>query len=251
MSTGPLTGMAGVVSGSGAPIPTLKKILLDRGANVIDPASLPPGPAEPQRADGAAEPQPAPGPAEPQRADGTAGRLGFWIHVAGPMGGPLPFVALDPSGFEARCENVMVAGLEAVQAAMGAGVDSILFVMPTVAMAGAAGQVAYCTALEGLRILVKSTARQWGSRGLRANCLAVGGEQFELASPIAPASGPGPNGPRPSHPPGLVRSLSAPALGGPGSVLDLAPMVEFLCGPGSSFVTGLTLCLDGGTWMAP
>jgi NAD(P)-dependent dehydrogenase (short-subunit alcohol dehydrogenase family) len=47
-------------------------------------------------------------------------------------------------------------------------------------------------------------------------------------------------------------SLAPPALGRAGDPeADLGPVAAWLVGPDSGFVTGVTVCADGGTWMAP
>jgi len=89
-------------------------------------------------------------------------------------------------------------------------------------------------AVEGVRLLAKSAARQWGPDGIRVNCLAPAPEHV----PIGVGSG--------------VLALSPPALGGAGDVeRDLGPIVAWLLSDDAHFVTGITLCADGGVWMAP
>lgn len=105
---------------------------------------------------------------------------------------------------------------------------------PVVGMAGAAELAPYAAAVEGVRILAKSAARQWGSVGIRVNCLAPAPEHV----PIGVSSG--------------ELALSPPALGGPGDPeADLAPVVAWLLSDAAHFCTGLTLPVDGGVWMAP
>ena len=97
-------------------------------------------------------------------------------------------------------------------------------------MSGAPDLVPWTAALEGQRLLARAAARQWGAEGITVNCVAasaalVGVDPGDLA-------------------------LSAPALGGPGDPeADLGPIVAWLCSAESHFVTGVTLCADGGAWM--
>ena len=49
----------------------------------------------------------------------------------------------------------------------------IVLVVPTIGMAGAAGLVPYTTAVEGIRALAKSAARQWGHDGIAVNLIAA------------------------------------------------------------------------------
>jgi 3-oxoacyl-[acyl-carrier protein] reductase len=101
-------------------------------------------------------------------------------------------------------------------------------------MSGAARLVPYTTAVEGQRLLAKAAARQWGPDGVRVNCLAPAPEHV----PIGVDS--------------MAVSLSPPALGGPGDVVtDLGPVAVWLASDAAHFVTGATVCVDGGVWMAP
>ncbi|HEX4775709.1 MAG TPA: SDR family oxidoreductase, partial [Acidimicrobiia bacterium] len=88
--------------------------------------------------------------------------------------------------------------------------------------------------VEGQRLLAKSAARQWGRYGITVNCVAPAPD-LVVAGTAA----------------GAV-SLAAPALGGPGDPRDdLGPVVTFLASDAGHFVTGVTVCADGGVWMAP
>ena len=62
--------------------------------------------------------------------------------------------------------------------------------------------------------------------------------------------------PAPEHVPigvdSMSVSLAPPALGGPGDVADdLGPVAVWLASDAAHFVTGTTVCVDGGVWMAP
>lgn len=149
----------------------------------------------------------------------------------------VPFDEIDDERWERVWEGTMRSALAVLQAAFTAmrGRDGrIVFVTPTVSMSGAERLVPYTTALEGLRLLAKSAARQWGPDGITVNCVAVAPEQV----PIGVAS--------------TATSLAPPALGGPGDPeLDLGPVVAFLLSGAGHFVSGATIGVDGGVWMAP
>jgi 3-oxoacyl-[acyl-carrier protein] reductase len=176
-----------------------------------------------------------------------------FAHAVEELGGPIDIVvhaAIPEVAFEAiDFDRVDDARWEAVwEATMGAAIHALqlgfeqmrgrsgrfVFVTPTVSMSGAARLVPYTTAIEGVRLLAKSAARQWGPDGITVNCLA----------------------PAPEHVPiGVVStdvSLAPAALGGPGDAeLDLGPVAVFLASDASHALTGATLCADGGVWMAP
>jgi 3-oxoacyl-[acyl-carrier protein] reductase len=143
-----------------------------------------------------------------------------------------PLADTDASAWERRCEAVIGAALWCCQAAYGALRERggrIVVVTPTIGLTGGANLVAYATAVEGVRALAKTAARQWGGRGIAVNCVAP---PVEL---IGGATGP---------------DVAAPALGRlPDARTDVAPVVATLVG--DAFVTGTTVVVDGGTVMAP
>jgi NAD(P)-dependent dehydrogenase (short-subunit alcohol dehydrogenase family) len=146
------------------------------------------------------------------------------------------FESVDDDRWEEVWEGAMRAALHVCQAAYPRlqGGGRLLFVTPTVSMSGAAELVPYTTAVEGVRLLAKSAARQWGPEGITVNCLAPAPEH----APIGVDS--------------IAVSLAPPALGGPGDAeRDLGPLAVFLASAAGHFVTGLTLSADGGVWMAP
>jgi NAD(P)-dependent dehydrogenase (short-subunit alcohol dehydrogenase family) len=138
----------------------------------------------------------------------------------------------DPSAWDRRCERVVSTGLWCCQAAhdaLRARGGRIVLVTPTIGLTGGAGLVAYATAVEGLRALAKTAARQWGAHGIAVNCVAPPAEL------MGPVSGP---------------DVAATALGRlPDARTDVAPVVASLVG--DAFVTGATVVVDGGMVMAP
>jgi 3-oxoacyl-[acyl-carrier protein] reductase len=150
-----------------------------------------------------------------------------------------PLAEVDSPTFDAAWEGTMQAALFAMQAAFGqmrGRGGRILVVTPTASMSGAAQLVPYTMAVEGLRLLAKSAARQWGADGITVNCLAPAPE-VALGDAAPPAE---------------AVSLAPPALGRTGNPQrDLGPVAAWLIGPDAGFVTGITVCADGGVWMAP
>ena len=165
------------------------------------------------------------------------------IHAAIPEGAALPraFAEVDDTAFAVAWESVMQCTLWCFQAAYesmrGRG-GRIIVPMPTFSMTGAAGLVPYAMGVEGQRILCKSAARQWGADGITVNCIATAPEHVLAAGFGAVGCG------------GGSLSLAPAALGGVGDpATDLGPIVVFLASQASHFVTGTTLCCDGGTWL--
>jgi NAD(P)-dependent dehydrogenase (short-subunit alcohol dehydrogenase family) len=161
------------------------------------------------------------------------------VHVAMPAIAyeRIPFHEVDDARWDAVWEQTLRNTLRVLQTgfrAMNERGGAFVMVTPVVGMAGAAELGPYSAAVEGVRILGKAAARQWGAHGIRVNCLAPAPEHV----PIGVASS------------GLA--LSPPALGGPGDPeADLGPIAVWLLSDGAHFLTGTTLCADGGVWMAP
>ena len=161
------------------------------------------------------------------------------VHAAMPVVAyeRVPFHEVDDARWDAVWEQTMrdaIAVLQAGYRAMRERGGAFVVITPVVGMSGAAELGPYSAAVEGVRLLAKSAARQWGADQIRVNCLA----------------------PAPEHVPIGVGSdalaLSPPALGGPGDIeVDLGPIVAWLLSDDAHFVTGVTLCADGGVWMAP
>jgi len=145
-----------------------------------------------------------------------------------------PLVEVAEAAWEVSCDDVIKAALGASQAAFAAMRERggrLVFVVPVEGMTGGAGRVVLATAGEAIRSLAKSAARAWGGDGVTANCVAV---------PLAVLFG---------------RSAAPPpagwALGRAPSWADVSSAVAMLLSDASGFVTGTTVCVDGGNVMSP
>jgi NAD(P)-dependent dehydrogenase (short-subunit alcohol dehydrogenase family) len=172
---------------------------------------------------------------------GALGPIDLVVHAASLPAALVqsPLIDLDEDSWDACGEGVLRSGLWVAQAARiqltGRG-GAIVFVIPTIAMTGAAGLVPYATAMEGQRALVRSAARQWGAQGIRVNCVAPPLETMSDHGPAADEAPP----------------LNTSALGRPpDGRSDIAPVIAMLAGDTGHFVTGTTIPVDGGVWMAP
>src|SRR5262249_28986795 len=146
-----------------------------------------------------------------------------------------PIAETDQEAWDARGEAGIRSALACAQAAFTELRDRggrLVFVTPTVALTGAVGLVPYVTALEGIRALAKSAARQWGRYDITANCVAP-----PVGLVAADADAPG---------------IAEPALGRmPDARRDVAPVIALLVADAGHFVTGSTVAVDGGVVMAP
>jgi len=150
-------------------------------------------------------------------------------------------VSSSDDTWHAACGAAMKSvlyGLQASHARMARRGGSVVVVGPTLSLAGAPQLVALSTAVEGQRGLVKSTARQWGTLGMRVNWVAVAPRALAplfdgLSLPVKADAVP-------------VAMGRAPDLG-----REIVPVIEFLGSAAGRVMTGATLVLDGGEWMLP
>ncbi len=127
--------------------------------------------------------------------------------------------------------------LRALQRARAALLDAggrIVVLTPTIGIPGAQGLVAYTTAVEGIRAMVKSAARQWASGGIVVNMVAA---PLQLFAPGLAAA---------------AAHLTAPAVED-GSQLfgSVVETVKFLLRRDMGYLAGETIVVDGGSVMLP
>jgi len=152
---------------------------------------------------------------------------------------PHRFLDLDEDEWAAGCERSLAAAWWLARASvepLRASAGSLVFVVPTVGMAGAAEFTMLAAVAEGVRVLAKGCGRQWGVDGVTVNTIAAAPHHWL----------------DPDTADGLTRaiSLSTPAFGHAGEAADdLAPLVALLDDPDAHFLTAGTLVADGGTWM--
>jgi 3-oxoacyl-[acyl-carrier protein] reductase len=161
------------------------------------------------------------------------------VHICGPSAGATERAILSTDGpeWDTSCESVMRGCLLTLQSAYRSfrgRTGSIVVVTPTLGISGAGGIVPFATAVEGVRAMCKSAARQWGKHAVTVNVVAI---------PLAMFS---PNlGVLTSH-------QSPPALDHlPEMMWDVVPAIQLFLGPGARGITGATIVVDGGSVMAP
>jgi NAD(P)-dependent dehydrogenase (short-subunit alcohol dehydrogenase family) len=174
-------------------------------------------------------------------ADRRLGGIDQIVHTWLAPGVVLPhrFMDVDEDAWASGCERSLEAAWWLARAAaepLRASLGSLVFVVPTVGMAGAAEFTMLAAVAEGIRVLAKGCGRQWGVDGVTVNTIAAAPHHWlddatadELTRAI---------------------SLSTPAFGRAGdAAADLAPLVALLDDPDAHFLTAGTLVADGGTWM--
>jgi 3-oxoacyl-[acyl-carrier protein] reductase len=149
------------------------------------------------------------------------------------------FVDLTDDEWADGCERSLAAAWWLTRACaepLRASSGSLVFVVPTLGMAGAAEFTMLAAVAEGVRVMAKACGRQWGVDGVTVNTVAAAPHHWLDAETAD----------------GLTRaiSLSTPAFGSAGSITDdLSPLIALLDDPDAHFLTAATLVADGGTWV--
>jgi len=112
---------------------------------------------------------------------------------------------------------------------------SIVNISSIVGISGNAGQANYAAAKAGIIGFTKSIAKEFASRGIRVNAVAPGYILTDMTE-ILPEETQNE----------ILREIPLGRIGNPE---DVAKVVRFLVSPEASYVTGQTLCVDGGLEM--
>ncbi|HEY5252683.1 MAG TPA: SDR family oxidoreductase [Acidimicrobiales bacterium] len=145
---------------------------------------------------------------------------------------------LQPEQWRQRVERPLqrtMACFQATHRRLRADGGSLVLLLPSLALVGAAGLVPWATVAEGQRSLAKAAARAWGAEGIRVNAVAV---PAGLLAPSADGRD------RPGQPPAALGDT--PDLEG-----QVAGVVVSLLSRPWAGVTGATIAVDGGVWMTP
>jgi 3-oxoacyl-[acyl-carrier protein] reductase len=105
-----------------------------------------------------------------------------------------------------------------------------------VGSSGNAGQANYAATKAGVAGMTRALARELGSRNITVNCVAPGFIDTDMTRALNPEQ---------------VGALEKQiALGRFGKPEDIAGAVAFLAGPAAGYITGTTLHVNGGMYMA-
>lgn len=112
----------------------------------------------------------------------------------------------------------------------------IISVSSIVGHTGNAGQTNYAAAKAGMSGFTKSLAQELGSRGVTVNCVAPGFIDTDMTREL----------------PEKIKTdlLAKIPMGKLGDVKDIAAAVAFLASPSAGYITGETLHVNGGMYMA-
>jgi 3-oxoacyl-[acyl-carrier protein] reductase len=112
----------------------------------------------------------------------------------------------------------------------------IINVGSVVAVSGNAGQTNYAAAKAGLIGFTKSLAQEVGSRNITVNCVAPGFIDTDMTRSLADAQ--------------RTQLTAQIPLGRLGTPDDIGHAVTFLASPAAGYITGATLHVNGGMYMA-
>lgn len=120
------------------------------------------------------------------------------------------------------------------------GVGSIVNVSSLSALQGGGifGGPHYCAAKAGVLGLTRAMAKEFGPEGIRANAIAPGLIMTDFSRRGSSAD------------PGKIEAAKAYPLGRPGQPSDIANAALYLGSDLSSYVTGITLSVNGGSFIA-
>jgi len=119
---------------------------------------------------------------------------------------------------------------------MKARAGRIIQIGSVVGTSGNPGQANYAAAKAALVGFTKSLAQEIGSRNITVNCVAPGFIDTDMTKALPEAT--------------RAALLDKIPLGRLGSTSDVADAVAFLAGPRAAYITGATLHVNGGMYMA-
>jgi len=112
----------------------------------------------------------------------------------------------------------------------------IINIASVIGVTGNAGQSNYAAAKAGIIAFSKSLAREIGSRGITVNVVAPGFIDTDMTKGLPEAQREA-----------MLTQIPLGRLGGPA---DIAKAVAFLASPAAAYITGETLHVNGGMYMA-
>jgi NAD(P)-dependent dehydrogenase (short-subunit alcohol dehydrogenase family) len=167
------------------------------------------------------------------------GRLDALVHAAGVQVRRADLADTTLAAFEAALRgnltSAFLASREAARA-MGEGGGSIVLIGSTAGVVGTSLRLSYSAAKAGMQGMVRQMSLSLGRRGVRANLIAPGLILTDMTRDIL-------GGLPEERLSALVASFPIPRLGRPE---DIAEAALWLASDGSSWVTGLTIPVDGG-----
>ena len=167
------------------------------------------------------------------------GRLDFLVNNAA-IRAETPFEAIQLDEWRRVLATVLDGAFICTQACLphlaSSGAGAVVNIGGMTAHQGARGRAHVVTAKAGLAGMTRALAHDLAAQNVTVNCVVPGTIETVRGLPGAP--------PRPAY------RQALPALGRRGEPAEVAAAVRFLCGPGARYVTGQTVHVNGGGWMA-
>jgi 3-oxoacyl-[acyl-carrier protein] reductase len=136
---------------------------------------------------------------------------------------------------DTNLKSSFVASRAAARAMMKNRFGRIVNIGSTSGVVGNAGQANYAAAKAGLMGLTKTIARELGSKGVTANCIAPGFIQTDMTANLPD-----------QVKEGVTAMMAIKRLGTPE---DIAAAVAYVTSDEAGFLTGQTIAVDGGMTM--
>lgn len=173
-----------------------------------------------------------------QRVLDEWGRLDILVNNAGIARDQL-LVRLKEADWDAvldtNLKGVFFCTKAVARAMMKQRFGRVINISSVVGLTGNAGQVSYTAAKAGVIGFTKSVARELASRNITVNAICPGLIETDMTAELTPEQ--------------RQAVLQQVPLGRPGRPEEVAALAVFLTGPGGDYITGQTLCVDGGMTM--
>lgn len=137
---------------------------------------------------------------------------------------------------DTNLSSVFRASKTVLRGMMKARKGRIISIASVIGLTGNPGQANYAAAKAGIIAFSKSLAREIGSRGITVNVVAPGFIDTDMTRALPDEQ--------------RTALLGQIALGRLGAAKDIADAVAFLASPAAGYITGETLHVNGGMYMA-
>lgn len=170
------------------------------------------------------------------------GRLDIVVNNAGIGEQPLPTLQQDVNSFDrviaVHLRGTYLVSREAGRVLVARGAGSIVNISSIAGLQGHPSRNAYGAAKAGISMLTESMACEWARSGVRVNAVAPGYVLTELVMSLAQSGSLD-----------LAELDNRTPMNRTARPEEIAEAVAFLASPLASYITGVTLPVDGG-WMA-